>query len=109
MLLKIQSAVFKIMPKSVFKKNGVEKEKFLKTFLGLMRTMLELDFSDNLKEISCDTLVVCGDKDTANKKAAQYLAQNIPRAKYQILKKTGHEVNANNPKELAAALDAFYN
>ena len=72
-LLKFQTALFKILPKSFFRKNGVEKENFLKTFLALMNTMYDLDFSGNLKEISCDTLILCGDKDTANKKAAKYL------------------------------------
>ena len=109
MLLKIQTVIFKIIPKSVFKKNGVEKQEFMKIFLELMDTMLDLDFSESMKHIQCDTLVICGDKDVANKKAAQYLAQNIPKAKHQILKNTGHEVNAKNPKELAAVLESFYN
>ena len=108
LMLKIQNIIFKIMPQSVFKKNGFEKEEFLKIFLALTGTMLDLDFSENLKEISCRTLIICGDKDTANKKSAQYLSRNIPNAEYQILKNTGHEVNVNSPKELAEALEAFY-
>ena len=108
MLLKLQNIIFKIMPEFFFKKNGVQKQEFIKNFMGLMNTMLELDFSENLKDILCDTLVICGDKDAPNKKAAEYLAQNIARAEYKILKNTGHEVNADNPVGLAAVLEAFY-
>jgi pimeloyl-ACP methyl ester carboxylesterase len=106
-LLKLQNVIFRIMPRFVFKRQGVEKQEFLKTFLGLMNTMTNLDFSGDLGNVVCDTLIICGDKDSANKNAAKCLADNIPKAKFQLLKNTGHEANADNPEGLAAALTEF--
>jgi len=107
-LLKLQTALFKVLPEFVFKKQGVQKDEFLKTFLGLMNTMADLDFSGKLKDIACPVLILCGDKDYANKKAAKDLVKIIPQAKLRFIEKAGHEVNAANPKELAKLLTRFY-
>jgi pimeloyl-ACP methyl ester carboxylesterase len=107
-LLKIQTAVFKVLPAVVFKKQGVQKDEFLETFLGLMKTMADLDFSGKLKDIACPVLILCGDKDHTNKKAAKGLAESIPQATLRFIEKAGHEANAASPKELAALLVAFF-
>ena len=75
--------------------------------IALTKSMTNIDFSRDLKTIVCNTLVVCGDKDSANKNAAKGLTENIPKAKFQLLKNTGHEVNADTPDGLAAALTEF--
>jgi len=69
--------------------------------------MSDLDFGGKLKNITCPVLILCGDKDHANKKAAKNLAANIPQASLQFIEKAGHEVNAASPKELAALLMKF--
>jgi pimeloyl-ACP methyl ester carboxylesterase len=107
-LLTLQTAVFKVLPGFVFKKQGVQKNEFLKTFLELMNTMADLDFSGKLKDIFCPVLILCGDKDYANKKASKGLADNIPKTTLRFIGKTGHEVNATSPKELAEQLAEFY-
>jgi len=107
-LLKMQTAVFMIMPEFVFKKQGVQKDEFLKPFLGLMNTMTNLDFSGKLKDITCPVLILCGDKDHANKKAAKGLTENIPQATLRFIEKAGHEVNVANPKELSALITEFF-
>ena len=103
-LFAIQAMFFKILPKPVFTKMGLQKT----AILELANSMKNLNFSDNLKSILCSTLVICGTKDTPNKKAAKYLAQNIKNAKIKIIENTGHEINVENPKGLAMELEAFF-
>lgn len=63
-LLRVQNAIFRFMPKSMFQQTGFGKSDFLK----LCNTMMELDFSDSIYNVSCPTLVIYGEKDRANKK-----------------------------------------
>ena len=102
-LMKFQNMIFKIMPRSVFQKMGIQKN----DCIALTKSMTNLDFSKDLKNIVCNTLVVCGDKDSANKNAAKRLTENIPKAKFQLLKNTGHEANADNIEGLVAVLTEF--
>jgi pimeloyl-ACP methyl ester carboxylesterase len=107
-LLKFQNLVFLLMPDFLFQKNGVEKSTLVNTFISLTDSMAELDFGGNLQDISCDALVVCGAKDSTNRKQAKQLAANIPGAEYFVLADTGHEANVENPEGLAKKLVDFY-
>ena len=75
---------------------------------ALGNSLKNLDFSDRVGEIRCPTLILCGEKDSANLKSAHFLAQHIQRAELQVLDHTGHVVNEENPKVLAERLNAFY-
>jgi pimeloyl-ACP methyl ester carboxylesterase len=99
-LLKFQNIIFRFVPKGSFKSLGFQKNDFIK----LTSSMADLDFSDRLKDISCSTLIVCGEKDNANKKASQGLDDNIPNAELFFIENTGHEVNIEAPDKLAAYL-----
>jgi len=103
-LLKFQNILFHFMPKSTFEKQGFQK----KDIMQLTNSMIELDFSKNLCDISCPTLIVCGEKDKANKKAAKNLVENIPNANFHLVENTGHEVNIEAPEKLATILHAFW-
>lgn len=63
-LLKFQNVLFCFMPKSMFSQMGFKKNDFLK----LCHTMMDLDFANVVNKISCPTLIICGEKDSANKK-----------------------------------------
>lgn len=102
-LLKIQNAVFRFMPQSVFNSTGFNKP----DFLMLANSMTELDFTDRLGGISCPTLVICGEKDRANMKAAENLARLIPNAELKTVPKSGHEVNIDAPEALAQLIKEF--
>lgn len=102
-LLKFQNAIFRFMPKSMFHQMGFKKDDFFK----LCNTMMELDFSKSLQKISCPTLVVCGEKDNANKNASIELANLLSNATYQELSGAGHEVNVEAPEILAKVINAF--
>lgn len=103
-LLKFQNMLFRLMPRSMFLQTGFGKSDFLR----ICQSMMELDFSGSLKNVSCPVLVVCGEKDRANKKAAQELAEGLDNAVLEIIGKAGHEVNTEAPEKLAEVIRAFY-
>ena len=79
-----------------------------KNTFALGDTMKNLDFSDRVKNIKCPTLILCGKKDSANMKSADYLSQSIRSAELKIIENTGHVVNEENPKILANILTGYY-
>lgn len=103
-LLKFQNIIFRLMGSGTFEKMGVKK----KDIISLTNSMVDLDFSNSLKDVFCETLILCGEKDSANKKASMYLEANIKNAKMQIIENAGHEVNLEAPEKLALQLKMFY-
>lgn len=103
-LLCFQNLLFRLMPRAAFRGMGFQKSDLIR----LTKSMARLDFSRRLKEISCPALILCGEKDGANQKAARSLAAQIQGAKFQRVEKAGHEANVDAPEQLAAALNAFY-
>ena len=99
-----QNIIFRFLPKSIFETMAFDK----KNTFALGDTMKNLDFSDRVKNIKCPTLILCGKKDSANMKSADYLSQSIRSAELKIIENTGHVVNEENPKTLAEILDAYY-
>ena len=104
LLLKLQNLMFKFTPASSFDSIGFKKE----DFISLCASMAKLDFSHSLDKISCPVLVVCGEKDNVNKKAAKELVNHLKDAKYLELSNTGHEANIESSKELAIELNKLY-
>ena len=99
-----QNIIFRFLPKSIFKTMAFDK----KNTFALGDTMKNLDFSDRVKNIKCPTLILCGKKDSANMKSADYLSQSIRSAELKIIENTGHVVNEENPKALADILNEYY-
>ena len=103
-LLKVQNILFHLMPNSAFSKMGFKKA----DVISLCGTMAELDFSDSLHKVSCPVLLICGEKDTANKKTSKELCHYLNNSNFHELMKTGHEANIEAPEELAIVLQKFY-
>ncbi len=103
-LSQFQNILFRLMPKSMFRQMGFGKT----DFIMLCKSMMELDFSNALQKVSCPVLIVCGGKDTTNKKASVELADILENAKLQVIEEAGHEVNVDAPEALAKVLDDFY-
>lgn len=103
-LLKLQNVLFHFMPRSMFQQTGFGKL----DFISLCSTMAELDFSNSLRLISCPVLVICGEKDSANKKASIQLADILRHSQFKEISETGHEVNLEAPEKLASLLREFY-
>ena len=102
-LLKVQNVLFKFMPKSQFEDIGLTK----KDFITLTNSMADMDFTNGLENVSCSVLVLCGEKDNVNKKAAIKIAEKLSRAKFSTIENSGHEVNIDNPNGLAKAIEAL--
>lgn len=100
-LLKVQNVLFKFMPESQFKDIGLKK----KDFITLTNSMADMDFTSGLDKVNCPVLVICGEKDNVNKKAAIKLAEKLPNAKFSSVDNSGHEVNVDNPQGLANAME----
>lgn len=102
-LLAFQNIIFRFMPKSMFQQMGLGK----KQFIELSKSMMELDYSGDLDKISCPVLAICGEKDAANMKASKELARTLPQAELCVIENAGHEVNVDNPEQLARILNEF--
>lgn len=103
-LLAFQNAVFRLLPERAFAGMGLGKREML----TLTASMAKLDFSRDLEKVSCPALVVCGEKDRANRRAAENLARRLPHARLYLCPGAGHEVNRDAPAELAAQIERFY-
>lgn len=103
-LLAFQNILFRFMPESMFQEMGFGK----KDFIQLSKSMMALDFTHDLSNLSCPVLVICGEKDHANKKASKELAKQVPNGKLQIIWKAGHEINTEAPAYLAEILNQFF-
>lgn len=103
-LLKFQNVLFRLMPNSMFKQIGFKKA----DVISLCGTMAKLDFTDSLHNVSCPVLIVCGEKDHANKKASKELTRYLSKSFFYELLKTGHEVNIEAPEKIAIVLQKFY-
>ena len=103
-LLKFQNVVFRFMPDSAFSQMGFSK----KDFIQLSKSMMKLDFRNDLNKITCNVLVVCGSKDKANKKASMELNKYLPHSEIRFIDNAGHEVNKDAPHELGKILNDFY-
>lgn len=102
-LLKMQNLLFRFMPESKFKDIGLKKN----DFITLTNSMADMDFTSGLDKVKCPALVLCGEKDNVNRKAAARLAEMLPNAKFGSIEKSGHEVNVDNPQGLAKAFTEF--
>ena len=102
-LLKLQDVLFRFMPERKFSEIGITKD----NFRMLTNSMGDLDLTERLERITCPVLVICGEKDRANRKTAEQLARTLKQAELRLIPHTGHEVNTE-AEELAKALSLFY-
>lgn len=103
-LLRLQNAVFRMMPERAFAQTGLGK----RDILLLTASMMDLDFRNGLARVDCPALILVGERDSANRKAARELAGLLPRATVREVPGAGHEVNVAAPRELAEALRGFW-
>lgn len=103
-LLKVQNVLFRFMPERQFRDIGLKKSDFIR----LTNSMVDIDFTSSLDRVNCPVLVICGEKDNVNKKAAVKLAGELPNAKFSTVDNSGHEVNVDDPQGLANAIMMFY-
>lgn len=103
-MFKLQNFIFKFMPKSMFENMGIKKN----DFINLTNSMADLDIKSKVDNIKCKALILCGEKDNVNMESAKQLNRNIKVSKLEIIKNAGHEVNTENPKELASIISKYW-
>ena len=103
-LLKLQNIIFHFAPNKSFAKIGFSKNDTMQ----LTNSMVDLDFSKELKKISCTALILCGKKDYGNKKAAKNLSERIPNATLYLIDDIAHEVNITSSDKLADILNKYW-
>lgn len=99
-LIDIQNLIFRCMPKKAFADTGVSKQDMIQ----LSHSMRSLDFTSELKKVSCPVAIVCGEKDKANLKAARQLSMLLPQAELHIIPGAGHEINKDAPEAIVKIL-----
>lgn len=103
-MLRLQNIMFRILPNTAFRKMGLNK----KEVISLCNSMKDLNFTDNLKDIHCRTLVLCGEKDKSNQVASVKLKEQIENAEMMLISNAGHEINIDNPVQLGKTISTFY-
>ena len=99
-MLKLQGLIFRLTPSRSFERVGITK----KGMIALTESMSNLDFRDRLDRVECPALILCGERDSVNKKAAERLGGLLRNA---VIPNAGHEVNLDNPRALAKRLILF--
>ena len=102
-LLRLQNVLFFLMPERLFRGSGLGKREMM----SLTRSMMELNFERELKSLGCPVLILCGEKDRANRAAALEMKERLPQGELVFLPGAGHEVNVDAPEALGAVLKGF--
>lgn len=102
-LLYIQNIIFRILPNQMFKKMNLTK----KQVLSLTSSMRSIDFSNKLSKVKCETLIICGAGDRPNLKASNSLKAKLDNCMFVTIPNSKHEVNIDNPQELAKVINKF--
>ena len=105
-IITIQSIMYKFMPKRIFEKIGCSK----KDMISLLNSMKNLSIPDKAPHIKSNALIICGEeeKNNINMKSAKQLSKVIQNSKLKIIENAGHEVNIDNPIELANTIYDFW-
>lgn len=104
LLFNLQTVIFKFIPKSNFEKISCSK----KDFISLVDSIKNVNIESNLNDISCKTLLVCGEKDKANIGSLKKFNKKINNSEIKIVDYAGHEVNIDNSKKLAEIMKEFW-
>lgn len=103
LLLACQNIMFSFMPEKMFQDMGFGK----KSMIQLTKSMMNLNFEGKLNQIQSHTVIICGEKDKANKWAAKKMEERIPNAQIILIKEAGHEINMEKPEELGKILKEY--
>lgn len=104
LLIDIQNIVFKLMPNKIFSKMGISKN----NMISISSSMRSLDYTNKIKNIVCPVYIVCGKNDKANIKAAENLNRLLLNSHLEFVDNSKHEVNIDNPAELARIINRIY-
>jgi len=103
-MLYVQNMAFHLIPEIKFLEMGISK----KDAISLTKSMLRLDFGAELSRFTFPIMIICGEKDRANRKAAISMNNKMLNTKFYLVAQAGHEVNIEAPEELADVIEKFW-
>ncbi|MCY7027901.1 alpha/beta fold hydrolase [Streptococcus sanguinis] len=101
----LQILVFKLMPKSVFSKQGADKDQMIR----ILTELRKVNLTDKITKIKLPSLLICGSKDKPNLKAAYKLNKLLKGSQLRIIEKGGHTLNSQMPETFAQIIKKFLN
>ena len=102
-LYRLQIFVFKLIPKSIFTKQGVDKSQMIR----ILTELRKVNLTDKITKIKLPILLVCGSKDKPNLKAAYELNKLLKDSQLHIIEKGGHTLNSQMPEIFAQIIEKF--
>jgi len=98
----IQNILFYIMPKSTFKKMGLERSQAI-----TLTKSINVDLTKELTKLALPSLIICGEKDNTNMKESTKLNSLIKESTFHVLPNGGHELNKDSPVEFSGLINNF--
>ena len=102
-LFYLQLLIFKLLPKRVFEKQGVDKA----LMVGVSEELKTLDLTDIAGICPYPTLLICGSKDKPNLSSMRSLHKLISESQFQIIPDGPHVLNKAKPKEFVEKTRSF--
>lgn len=99
----IQLLIFKLLPKSIYEKQGADKA----LMVGVSEELKTLDLREIARNCPYPSLLICGSQDKPNLKSMKGLQQLIPNSQFQIIPDGPHVLNRAKPKEFAEITRSF--
>ena len=99
----IQSLIFKLLPKRIFERQGVDKS----LLVGVSDELKKLDLRDVARNCPYPSLLICGSQDKPNLKSMKGLQQLMQDSQFQIIPDGPHILNRAKPKEFAEITRSF--
>ena len=99
----IQLLIFKLLPKSIYEKQGADKA----LMVGVSEELKKLDLREIARNCPYPSLLICGSQDKPNLKSMKGLQQLIPNSQFQIIPDGPHVLNRAKPKEFAEITRSF--
>ena len=99
----IQSLIFKLLPKRIFERQGVDKS----LLVVVSDELKKLDLRDVARNCPYPSLLICGSQDKPNLKSMKGLQQLMQDSQFQIIPDGPHILNRAKPKEFAEITRSF--
>jgi len=98
----IQTSLFHVLPKSQFENLGMTRYQMIQ-----LVSSINVNLTDDLKGIDIPTLILCGEKDTANIKSSKEIHSLISHSEFNTIPNGKHELNKDSIHELAEYINQF--
>ena len=99
----IQSLIFKLLPKRIFERQGVDKS----LLVGVSDELKKLDLRDVARNCPYPSLLICGSQDKPNLSSMKAIQELMPNSQFQIISEGPHVLNRAKPKEFAEITRSF--